>query len=170
MRKTIAFTMAFTLLFATTAFAEIKIGVVSISKVLVASQAGQSANQKLRSLLQPESQRLKQEEQALQKEGEELQRQAAVLSQEAKRDKAREYQRKLYEHSVKMREFQAKAAQEEERIMGPVKEALVEVVQDFGAKNQYDIILTDISGGVIWAAQRIDVTDQLLDALNKKMP
>lgn len=166
MRKITAFVFIFCLLFAATAHAEAKVGVVSLTHVLMQSEPGKKANAELRRILKPERDKLEQEEKALQSEMEELKKQAAVLSQDAKKEKLTAYQRKVYDHSTQMQQFQEKIGKEEDRIMGPIKKKLVEVIQKYAQDNQFDLILTDINGGVVWASKRIDITPDVLKLFN----
>ncbi|WP_167590492.1 OmpH family outer membrane protein [Oceanidesulfovibrio indonesiensis] len=168
MRKVIAFLFVFCLLFAATAHAQedVKVGVVSLGRVLMESEPGKKAQAELRRSLQPERDRIAEQDKALQSEMEELKKQAAVLSQDAKKEKLTAYQRKVYEHSNKMQQFQQKVAEEEERVLNPLKEKLVEIIQKYGQENKFDLILTDVSGGVVWASKRIDVTPDIMQRFN----
>ncbi|MFW5735614.1 MAG: OmpH family outer membrane protein, partial [Oceanidesulfovibrio sp.] len=137
-----------------------------LGRVMMESDPGKKAEAELRRVLKPERDKIAENETSLESEMEELKKQAAVLSQEAKKEKLTAYQRKVYEHSSKMQQFQQKLAEEEKRIIGPLKDKLVKIIHEYGEENKFDLILTDVSGGVVWASKRIDVTPEIMKRFN----
>ncbi len=169
MRKAMLLAILFCLVATTPAMAQeaTKIGVISLRKVLLESNAGKSAHGRLKKALQGESSTLEKEKASLEKSQEEFKKLAVTMSQEGKAKQARELQRKIMDHGAKVQAFQKKAVEEEARLMNPIKEKLVEVIHKYAQENKFTLVLTDTQGGVVYAARGIDITNPVMDAFNK---
>ena len=101
MKKILLLSVCFVFLFQVAAFAETKVGVFNLQKVVIECDYGKAIAAKLKAKFEPIEAELKKEREGLQKLEVELKNQDLALKLEAKQDKQREYR-------SKMRDFQDK--------------------------------------------------------------
>ena len=53
-------------------------------------------------------------------------------------------------------------------LTNPIIEEIVQVVQELGAEENYSLILDVAESGIVYAAQGLDLTQRVIDILNKK--
>ena len=145
---------------------EVRIGYVDIQRAIFGSNAGREA----RKALDERTERLKKD---FERRGEEARRleaeylkQSAVLSPDARTEKERELQVKRRELQRLQQDYEEelnrKDAELSKRILGEVRE----VVKQVGGKGSYTLILEKNSAGVLYAANGIDLTDEVIKAYN----
>lgn len=172
MRKAMILAILFCLVATTPVMAQEaqKIGVLSLRKILLESNAGKRAHSNLTSTLKPESEALKSEENQVKQLQEDYKKLAPTLSPEGKGAKARDIQKRMVDLQQRVSTFQQKAVEKEASLMNPIKEKLVEVIHSYAQRNKFTLVLTDAQGGVIYAASGIDITNEVLAEFNKAMP
>ncbi|MBN1958114.1 MAG: OmpH family outer membrane protein [Desulfuromonadales bacterium] len=152
------------LMFAAPALAETKIAYVDLQKALNLSKAGAQAKNEISELVKKYEAEFKGKQEDLLKKKDELEKQAALLSDSAKAEKEREYQRDVkdlqrFQKDVKD-ELQQKDAEHTKRILNE----LFEILQKMGKDGSYTMILEKNEGAVIYAAESVDLTDELIKA------
>ena len=149
------------------ASAEVKVGFVNTAKLLEESPQARVAQQALETEFLPRQRELADQQKALQEKEEKLKRDTAVMS-EADRAKAerelRDGQRDL---ARRFNELQEDANLRRNEEFGKVQRSLLQEVQSYARANGYDLIVSD---GVLFAAQSVDVTAQVVAALKAKTP
>ena len=63
---------------------------------------------------------------------------------------------------------QNKAGEEEQKLTNEVLTKVNEIISDYGKKNNYTIIFGTSSGNIVYANEAINITNQMLEELNKK--
>jgi outer membrane protein len=90
------------------------------------------------------------------------------LSQEEKKSKERalqQMQQNVLQYSAAIQE---KAKQEDEKITQGVLNQVNSFVQEYGQKHGYDVILrTTLSGSLLYGKDKIDITQEIINALKK---
>jgi outer membrane protein len=145
---------------------EVRIGYVDLQRAIFGSNAGREA----RKALDERTDRLKKDferrEEELRRLRADYLRQSAVLSPEARAEKERELQVKTRELQRLQQDYEdelnRKDADLSKRILGEVRE----VVKQIGGKGSYTLILEKNSAGVLYAANGIDLTDEVIKAYN----
>jgi len=164
MKKIVVALIALLILAAPAAFAETKIAYVDLQKALNLSKAGAQAKSDISALVKKYEAEFKGKQEELLKKKDELEKQAALLSDSAKAEKEREYQRDVtelqrFQKDVKD-ELQQKDAEHTKRILNE----LFEILQKMGEDGKYTMILEKNEGAVIYAAESVDLTDELIKA------
>lgn len=149
------------------AWAQIKIGVVDMQEIIAESVPGQEAMAELRTRFESMREDLDKQNEAITRLRDELQRQSMVLSQEAKQDKELEYRRVVRDFQDQFQAFQNKMRAEEERLSEPILELLVEVINTYGDRNNFTMILDGSSAGLVYADETVIITEAVKDDLNK---
>jgi outer membrane protein len=147
--------------------AEIKIGYVNTGKLLEESPQARVAQQALEGEFLPRQRELAGQQKALQEKSDKLKRDAAVMS-EADRTKAeREVREGEISLSRRFTELQEDANLRRNEEFGKVQRALLQEVQVYARANGYQLIISD---GVLFAAEAVDITPQVIVAIKAKAP
>ena len=157
-------------LFATTTqvFAEQKVGVMNVQKVINLSDAGKVAKTHFEGRMKELQDKFKAEEEELKALQEEIKKKSSAWSEEKKQDKAREFQKMRRELQTKTEDARFELQQLQQKELEPILKALEGVVKDFGKKNGYTMIL-DIKSGVIYFDDAVEVSDEVTKKLNAAM-
>lgn len=169
MRKVVLLTACLLLLLATGARAAeaIKIGIVDMEKIVRTSEPGQAALNKLKDQFKDAKDAMDKQKAEIDKLREDMEKQSLVLSQEAKMDKQTLFQRKVRDFQDNAQNYQRKMKVEEDKLSKPVLELILQVVQDYGKKNGFGLLMDGRGAGVVFVSDAVNVTDQVLVEVNK---
>jgi len=147
------------------AWAELKIGVVQYARLMQESPQAKAAQEALRGEfagkqkeLQGQQAALKAKEESLQKDGATMSLEQRAKAEKELRDSNRELQQKVQEYQD---DFNARQNEE----LSKLQKALVEEVQTYAQGEKFDLVLAD---GVIFAGPALDITPQVLAALQAR--
>jgi outer membrane protein len=147
--------------------ADLKIGFVNYQKLLEESPQAKGAATALEAEFGPKQRELVNLQKSLKDKSDKLQRDGAVMS-EAERAKAeRELNDGQRELSRRANELQEDINLRRNEEIGKINRVLLGEVQTYAKANGYDLVLSD---GVAYAADAVDITAQLLNALKAKAP
>ena len=143
-------------------WADIKIGVVDYSKLMEASPQAKAAMETIRTEFAPKQRDLQTQQQTLKSREDKLQKDGATMSPEQRakaekdlRDAARDFQRKQSEIQD---DFNARRNEETSRL----QQTLINEVRTYAKAQGFDLVVAD---GVIYANNTLDITPQILTAL-----
>ncbi len=148
------------------AWAEVplKLGVIDLARIMDQSPQAEAARRELEAEFGPREKALIDKQRRLRDLEERLARDAAILSgseRERLEEQALQLRRELKREQESFREdlnFKRNAALER------IQRQVMEVVRAFGKEAGFDLLFAD---GVIYASERMDVTDQVLERLKK---
>ena len=148
--------------------APLRIAVVDLNQALNSTDEGKAAREELarkareaEAKVQPQIERYKDLQ-------EELKSKKFVLSEEAL------YQRQLdlvelrNEIESEGKELEGKLKVDEERIVGPLRKRMVEVVQGIGRDQGFTLVIERSSPGLLYSREALDITDAVIERFNKK--
>ena len=146
----------------------LRIAVVDVNQALNSTDEGKAAREELarkqreaEARVQPRIERFKELQ-------EELKSKKFVLSEDAL------YQRQLdllelkNEIEFEMKELEGKFKVDEERIVGPLRKKMVEVVQGIGREQGFTLIVERASPGLLYSREALDITDAVIERFNQK--
>jgi Skp family chaperone for outer membrane proteins len=146
----------------------IKIGVVDIEQALASSDDGKRAIEEIQrkrssaqGTVEPMVDRYKSLE-------EDIKSKRSVLSDEALNEKVLDLAKQRAEVEAKLKQVDADLQVDSERIVGPLRKKLVEVVQGVGKDQGYTMIFARGAGGMIYNREAIDITDLVVQKLNDR--
>ena len=61
-----------------------------------------------------------------------------------------------------------KVVEEEQKITGEALVKVNSIINDYGKANNYTIVFGTVTGNIVYANQTINITDQVLEVLNKQ--
>jgi outer membrane protein len=147
------------------ATAQIKVGFVNVPKVLDQAPQARAADQRLEKEFGPRDSEILGMKRELVKMNEEVAKNAAVMSvgerqrQEAEMRQMRREIRRLED------EFREDVNLRRSQELGKLQRLVVEVIQNLAKAEKFDLIISD---GVIYAGERVDITDKIINRLRKQ--
>lgn len=146
----------------------VKLGVMNVQRVLVECAAGKAAKARFDDKMQELQATLKSEEDELLAMQKDIEKKSTAWSEDTKQEKMRDFQKKRREAQQKAEDarFELKAMQDKE--LEPILKTLEKVVKEYGEANGYSLLI-DSRSGVLYAAQGIDITDQIIVELDAAM-
>lgn len=166
MRKVLFAVLVMVMAFQVNAFAAQKIGVASMSQLLVESDAGKAVQKKLEAKFSDTTNEIKKKQEELKSLQKELKKQALVLSLEARQDKELEYKTKIRNYQDLARVTQRKHQAAQEKLLKPVSALLQKVIKKFAKDNGYSMIF-DTKSGLLFLDDAANVTKKIMVEFNK---
>jgi len=157
--------LACLLLFSGSAFADAKIGVVNVARLLEESPQAQGAMQALQDEFAPRLRQIVAKQNDIQAKEEVLRRDGAVMSEEERRNAERdlrELQRELQRNQQEYLEDLNLRRNEE---LGRLQRSLLQEVQTYARQAKYDLVVGE---GVLFASDSLNITDEVLSALSSR--
>lgn len=143
-----------------------KIGVIDVRRLVSDSNAGQQALQELEALRDSKSAEL----QTLSEELEGLQTQITEgrlsLSQERLNELNRELEDKSTAYRRKVQDAEQEMQQAQVRRLGAIEQEVIPLIQQIGAEQQFAVILSITDGGVVYAPDQVNITNQVVQRYN----
>jgi outer membrane protein len=149
------------------AWADLKIGVVQYSRLMQESPQAKAAQEALRGEFAPKQKDLQTQQQALKSKEESLQRDSATMSPEQRSLAEKELREGNRQLSLKVNDMQDEFNSRQNEELSKLQKTLVEEVQAYAQAQKFDLVLAD---GVIWAGPALDITPQILSALQARGP
>ena len=137
-----------------------KIGVIAVDEILSRSESGSRAQSELKSKFEAREKEIAKQDEALKKMQEDIKGKSVALKAEAQNSKQSEFEAKV----AQFREAYGKLAQDEQneqqRLVTPMLNALKQVVNDYGKKNGFQVILE--RSNVLYSSDAIDLTNDIV--------
>jgi len=162
--------LALTFCFTASVFAAdvAKIGVINFEKILNESSAGKVGQQQLKNKWEELQKKLNDEKKSVEDFSLSIERESLVLSPEKKRAKQRELEDRVNDLKRMNADFtQEFRALQNERIESMQKEVFA-IANDMGKKQGFLLIIERKVGGVIYAPDQVDITDEVIKLYNAK--
>ena len=147
------------------AWADLKVGVVNYAKLMQESPQAKAAQDALRGEFAGKQKDLQSQQQALKAKEDSLQRDSATMSSDQRAQAERELRDGNRELSLKVQQYQDDFNARQNEELSKLQKTLVEEVQNFAQGQKFDLVLAD---GVIFAAPVLDITPQVLSALQAR--
>lgn len=145
--------------------AETKIGVVNVRRLLEESPQAKQAQATLQNEFAARQREVVQLEKDLRAKDEKFQRDGATMTETDRRNAERELRESQRELQRKQQELSEDFNLRRNEEIGKVQRSLLQEVQNYAKSQNYDLIVGD---GVLYAAESMDITTQILNAMNRK--
>jgi outer membrane protein len=156
------------LLFASVAFAQVKIGVVDMSRCIFGSDAGKAANEELKAFETELATKLKLKEltDEYKKVTTEYTEQEKLLTDAIKRTKLEAIQKKAAELENLNRTYTAELQKKDRDLLNKIQTEIIKVVNEVAVEEKYTYVLE--KQAVVYTVNSFDITEQVLERFNKK--
>ena len=148
------------------AVAQDKIGFVNTQRVLSESQPAARAQKRIEAEFRKRDQELARIAGDLKRMQDELEKNAVTMGESQRRTKEREFAELNRDFQRKQREFREDLNQRRNEELAQVIEQANRIIRQIAEQESFDIIFQD----AVYASKRIDITDQVIKALDAKPP
>ena len=143
-----------------------KIGVVDLQRVLETSNPGKAAQAEIKKEKVKMETNLKQKGAEIEQIRQRLERESMVMNKEAREEKEREARIKLNDFKTLQKRYRSELQALEKKLVNELHSELFSIVADLGKKEGYLLIISKI--GVLYSPTTIDITDTLIQQLNRR--
>jgi outer membrane protein len=144
--------------------AQIKIAVVNVPRLLEEAPQAKQAMQALQDEFAPRQRAIVAQQKDLKAKDEKLQRDGAVMAENERRNAEKELREGQREMQRKQNEYVEDLNLRRNEELGKLQRSLLQEVQGFARKSNYDIVVGD---GVLYVNESMDITAQVLSALQQ---
>lgn len=145
----------------------LKIGFVNFGRLLEESPQAKAAQTALEAEFLPRQRDVAAQQKSLQEKNDKLQKEAAVMSEADRIRTEREVRDLELNVNRRFKELQEDLNLRRNEEVGKMQRALLQEVQAYARANGYQLIVSD---GVLFAAEGIDITPQVVAAIKSKAP
>jgi outer membrane protein len=142
--------------------ADTRIAFVDLQKALNLSAEGKAAKEKITGKVKEYEGVIDKRQQEQKKLKDDLEKQSALLSEDARAAKERDYQQTLKDFQRFTKDVQEELQQQDSEHTNRIIEKLVSLIQEVGKREGYELVLERNSGGIIYGAEKVDLTDLVL--------
>lgn len=146
--------------------AQIKIGVVSVQRLLAESTASKAMEQKMQAAQQKMQTDLQAKSKVIEDLGKKFEKDAMVMSAEMRADKEREIRTKYNDFNALQQTYQQDLQSMQNRFLETMQKEILAVMEQIATKGNYTLILDGQTA--LYYQKVIDVTDEALKALNAR--
>jgi len=150
-----------------------KICVVNLQSAMLSTKDGQAAAEDFRTKFsEPEEKKLQAKQAEITDLNDKLQRGANTMSQTAQDDMRKSLDRKNTEYKRAVEDFQFDRDEMQRKLLDDLSAKMQSVIARFAQENACAIFLdvTNPNSGIMWIADQVDVTRQIVDAYDKTQP
>ncbi len=147
---------------------DVRIGVINLQRALNESNAGKEAKKRFKEQLDRLQRDLERQKSQVDSLKDQLAKKALVMKGEERRNLEKDYQRKLREFERAYEDSQADLQAKDAELTQDLLKVLQGVIQDYGRRGGYTVILEQAGGALVYGAAHIDVTDAIIAEYNQR--
>lgn len=148
---------------------EFKLATVDLQRALNECDSGKRAKENFKGEVDKLQADLNKQKTDIEKIKDEVEKKGMVLKEEERKNIERDYQKKLRDFQRTYKDSQAELQQRDNEMTGEILRDLQEVIAEYGAKQNYTLILeASNTGAVLYNARTIDITDAVITEYNSK--
>ncbi|MGH7423766.1 MAG: OmpH family outer membrane protein [Candidatus Methylomirabilales bacterium] len=142
----------------------VKIGLVDLQKVLVESKKGKEPLAKLKADMDAKNRDLDAQEKKIRQMVADLEKQQSVLSDAARKDKEKAIQKAKVDLNRTAEDLNREFGEREREVRQQLVREVTTVVQDYGKKNGYVLIIEVRAAGVMYSSEGADISKEIIAA------
>lgn len=144
------------------------IAVVNIQEIMKDSTAAKSVREQLEAKQKDFQAEITKKEEDLKKEDQELGKQKSVLSKEAFEKKATEFRKKAAEMQKEVQSKKALLDSGFENALNDIQKSVSDVISELAKEKGFNVAIP--SSQILYSDPKMDISKEVLDRLNKKLP
>jgi len=148
---------------------EMKIATVDLQRALNECESGKTAKENFKGQVDKLQADLNKQKSEIEKIKDEVEKKGMVLKDEERKNIERDYQKRLRDFQRTYKDSQAELQQRDNELTSEILRDLQEVIAEYGAKQNYTLILeASNTGAVLYNSRAIDITDPIIQEYNAK--
>jgi outer membrane protein len=155
---------------ATAAFADLKLGYVDLQRALTEVGEGQQAKAKLKAEIDKKKAEFETEQKKLREDGMVLDRQASAMSEEVRVEKMKQLQGRLMQITERGQKLQVEFVEKERVELKKIFDRMDPIVADIARREGLAMVFEKTDSGLVYAPASMDVTNELVRTYNEKFP
>lgn len=154
--------------------ADFKVGTIDLKKVLSESDAGKEGQRKLEEKVEEYKDKFEGRKTEIEEMQDEISKKKSVWSEKVLQEKEREMGKLQREFRLKQEDAKYELEQLQENVMKPILKDLHGIIKEYGEEHNFTLILDNTEkglnsrSGLLFAADSVDISDEILEILNKK--
>lgn len=144
--------------------ADYKIGVFDSARVIMESQAGQQAQQRLNAFKSQRQEQITAREKELESLQNDFVNRSLTMSEEMRQARREELEDKKREFQRFYQDNERDLVKEMEKVQKSLQGELTKVIEDFGARNGYDMIFERLQ--CVFNSEAVDITGEIIQAFD----
>jgi outer membrane protein len=145
----------------------VKLGFFDMQTIIDRSEPGKSGAQKFETEKEKVRQELAAKVSELQGMDDEFKKKEHIWSQDVKKIKAQEIMTKKMEYDRFRQEANRRLSQEEQKMLQPISEKIMDIIFRIGKEEGYTMILEMRRAGLAYAPDSLNLTDRIIRELNE---
>ena len=149
-----------------------KIAYVDTDRVMAETESTKEAQQIFQNEQKEWEQKISEMQEEIDKLTADYESKKLVLTEEGKEEaqqKIKEKQQELQDYYQEIYGQEGKAVQRNSKLLEPILEKLKNVIEKVAVENNYTIVLDAAAGALLYAKPGIDVTEEVIDEMNKTL-
>ncbi len=142
----------------------VKIGLVDLQRVLVESKKGKEPLAKLKADMDAKNRDLEAQEKRVRQMEADLEKQQSVLSEAARKEKQKAIQKAQVDLSRTVDDLKREFGERERELRQRLVREVATVVQEYGKKNGYVLIMEMRAAGVMYSSDGADISKEIIAA------
>lgn len=142
--------------------------IVDMQRILENASSAKDVREKIKSQRNKYQSQITKQEESLRSDEKKLTQQKSILSQEAFEKKSSEFKKKLIDVQRDVQEKRVALDKSLSKALAQIQEAVLEIVTDLSKEKSFDVALP--SSQVLFAKDNLNLTEEVLTRLNKKLP
>jgi outer membrane protein len=143
-----------------------KIGYVDLQRALNESEAGKKAKEDFKVQVDKLQAQLKRQKDEIDSLKDQLEKKSVVMKEAERSNLEDEYRRKLRDFERNYKDSQADLQKKDNELTGAIIKDLQDVIRDYGAREQYTLILEATSSAVLYGDKSADLTEEIMKLYN----
>ncbi len=146
--------------------ADLKVGVVDMQRALNECDAGKRARDQVKAKFEKAQDQLKRQREDLDRRRQDYDKRAVVLKEEERRNLEKDLESRGLEFKRKYEDFQRELKETDSELTSGIVEELYGIVRDYGAKNNFSLVLEASNGALLYNDKTTDITDEIIKLHN----
>jgi outer membrane protein len=156
------------ILFVSSAHAELKIGVVDLYRVLNESDEGKKAVSELQGMVESKQKSLEEKQKKITALKEEYDKKKSVLSEDARKTKEEEIERMGRDLQRTAADYQVEIQKKQNEITQSLLKEIKQIINDIAQKENYNLIIEKTEQLILFNSPDVEITDKVISILNQK--
>jgi outer membrane protein len=148
----------------------IKIGYVDVQRVLSESKKGQEAKAKIEARSKELDRQFQQMQQELNSLREEIEKKGSLMSETALKEKQKQFNQKRRQLEQFVSDSQQELQEMERKAVAEILKDVESIIANIGKSKGYTLILEKQRSFILYAPPEIDLTNEVIKALDAKKP
>jgi len=143
------------------------VGVVDVQNAILLTDEGKSQREKIEKEFTEKREVLAKQEQQLKKMSDDFSVQQSILSEADKQTKQKDFQAKVQQFQKDQMNFEQEARQKESAALQGIFQNMQKEVQTIAKKKSLDMVVDKSAGVLLYAANPVDITDEVVKSYNE---